>query len=177
MAIPLRHADRANITPITRTFFVTSSIAEKRNFLQSDRSARLFIDVVCHYRSEGRYRLYAFVVMPDHFHVIISVGPEITVERAVQFIKGGFAFRAGREFGFRPPVWQRGFSELRIYDSEHFGRVMEYVANNPTKRGLARSTSEYQYCSFYPGFELDDPPQGLKPRYSLLSTGTSKDVP
>jgi len=40
-------------------------------------------------------------VMTDHFHVLITVEGEMTIERAVQFIKGGFAFRAGKELGLR----------------------------------------------------------------------------
>jgi hypothetical protein len=45
MAIPLRRADPSHIAAALRTFFVTSSIAEKRSLLQSERSATLFIDV------------------------------------------------------------------------------------------------------------------------------------
>jgi len=177
MAIPLRRADPTHISPILRTFFVTSSIAEKRNLLQSDRSASLFIDVLYHYRAERKYLLHGFVVMPDHFHVLITLDSEISIERAVQFIKGGFAFRIGKVFRFRSPVWQRGFSEARIYDSKHFSSVLEYMAGNPIKRGLAQIGKQYPYCSLHPGFELDDLPQGLKPRQILLPTGTSKDVP
>jgi len=58
--------------------------------------------------------------MPDHFHVLITLGAEMTVEKAVQFIKGGFSFRAGRELGFRAPVWQKGFSEIRVNEREGF---------------------------------------------------------
>jgi hypothetical protein len=61
--------------------------------------------------------------MPDHFHLLITVGSVISVEKAVQFIKGGFAFRAGRELGFSAPVWQRGFSEIRVSDCEAFERI------------------------------------------------------
>jgi putative transposase len=105
MSIPLRRSNPAAIAAGLRTFFVTSSIAEKRNLLQSHRSAKLFIEVLHHYRDEHKYLLHDFVVMTDHFHVVITVEGEMTVERAVQFIKGGFAFRAGKELGFRAPVW------------------------------------------------------------------------
>jgi putative transposase len=177
MAIPLRHADPAHIAAGVRTFFVTSSIAGKRNLLQSDRSARLFIDVLYHYRSQDKYCLHAFVIMPDHFHVLITLGHEISVERAVQFIKGGFAFRSGKELGFRPPVWERGFSEVRIYGSEAFSQVRDYIEKNPVKRGLARSRYEFSYSSTQPSFELDEVPQGLKPSASECPVGTSEDVP
>jgi len=99
MAIPIRHSNSSHIVADARTFFVTSSIAEKRNLLQSDRSARLFIRVLYDYRAQGKFRLHEFVVMPDHFHLLLTVGGDLTIEQAVQFIKGGFAFRAGRDSG------------------------------------------------------------------------------
>jgi putative transposase len=172
MAIPLRRADPANITATARTFFVTSSTVGKRPLLQSDRAAKLFVDVLYHYRSECKYLLHDFVVMPDHVHLLITVGLEISIERAVQFIKGGFAFRAGRELGFRPPVWERGFSEVRVLDAEAFLHLREYVGENPVKERLAENWSEYPYCSSHSGFELDEMPQGLKPIANSFLAGT-----
>lgn len=178
MAIPHRQADPRNIAFGARTFFVTSSIAEKRNLLQSDRSARLFIDVLYHYRSEGKFLLHEFVAMPDHFHALITVGSRLSIERAVQFIKGGFAFRAGRELGFRPPVWQRGFSEVRVYESTAFERFREYISENPVKRGLARRAVEFAFSSASGRFEIDETPQELKPRNSKRPFGgTPEGVP
>jgi putative transposase len=163
MAIPLRHADPVNVIAGLRTFFVTSSIAGKRNLLQSDRAAKVFIVLLYSYREQRKYLLHEFVVMPDHFHTLITV-KDISIEHAVQFIKGGFAFRSGRELGFRPPVWERGFSESRVTDSDGAARVADYIVQNPVKRGLAGSPEEYAFCSAHPGYQLDELPQGLKPR-------------
>ena len=164
MAIPVRHSSPVNIAAPNRTFFVSSSIAGKRNLLQSRRSAQLFAEVIYHYRSQHKFLLHDFVIMPDHFHVLITLGQEISVERAVQFIKGGFAFRAGKELGFNPPVWQRGFSEVRIFDAAGFARVREYIAQNPVKLGLAITSARYEYSSASSEFDLDEIPQGLKPK-------------
>jgi putative transposase len=123
----------------------------------------LFIEVLYYYRSEHEYLLHEFVVMPDHFHLLITIGGDISSERAGQFIKGGFAFRAGKELGFRSPVWQREFSGVRIYDSQHLERVREYMAQNPVRMGLASNAAGYPYSSSRIGFELDAAPQGLKP--------------
>jgi putative transposase len=163
MAIPLRHPQIANIAASMRTFFVSSSIPGKRNLLQSHRSAKLFTDVIYHYRSQHKFLLHSFVVMPDHFHILMTLGREISVERAVQFVEGGFAFRAGKELGFRSPVWQRGFSEMRIFDAVGCARVREYIAENPVKLGVAITAAGYEYSSASGQFDLDDVPQGLKP--------------
>jgi putative transposase len=155
MAIPLRHADPANITAGLRTFFVTSSIAAKLNLLQSHRAAQLFIDVLYDYRAKRKYLLHGFVVMPDHIHLLITVTAEISIERAVQFIKAGFAFRAGKELGFIAPVWERGFSEVRICEPEAFARICEYIIQNPVRRGLVASPTDYPFSSSQVTFELD----------------------
>jgi REP-associated tyrosine transposase len=97
----------ASITASARTFFVTSSISGKRNLLQSNRSAELFVNVLYDYRKQKKFRLHEFVVMPDHFHILLTVESDSTIERVVQYIKGGFAFRAGRELGFHAPDGRR----------------------------------------------------------------------
>ena len=177
MAIPIRHSDPTHITANARTFFVTSSIAEKRSLLQSDRSARLFIDVLYEYRSQGKYSLHEFVAMPDHFHLLLTVGANITIEKAVQFLKGGFAFRAGRELGFRAPVWQRGFSEVRINTAEAYERTAEYIRNNPVRRHLVAETTQFPYSSAHPGVVLDSPPPGLKPNNNYSPSGMAEAMP
>jgi putative transposase len=96
MAIPARRADPSHVKAGARTFFVTSSAWGKRTLLQSDRAAELFLRVLYDYRAQGKLRLHDFVVMPDHFHLLLTVGSEMTIERAVQFIKGGFFFRQGK---------------------------------------------------------------------------------
>jgi putative transposase len=163
MSIPLRHADPRRTTAGARTFFVTSSISGKRNLLQSDRAVGLFVQVLYDYRSQRKFRLHEFVVMPDHFHALLTIECDSTVERAMQFIKGGFAFRAGRELGFRAPIWQKGFSEVRILDAAAFRQTTTYIRNNPVVRHLAKEASLYPYSSAHSGFELDPAPQGLKP--------------
>jgi putative transposase len=177
MAIPIRHASPENIAAGARTFFITSSTAAKRNLLQSERSAQLFIRVLHEYRTLRKFRLHEFVVMPDHFHVLITIDAGMTIERAVQFIKGGFAFRAGREFGMRPPVWQKGFYDVRVWNAEQFESLRTYIHNNPVKRGLVNETSLYPYSSAHSGLELDFVPQGLKPIHFADQVGKAEALP
>jgi len=177
MSIPIRHSYPASVIPSERTFFVTSSTWGRQRLLQSDRSAGLFIKILYEYRTQGKYQLHEFVVMPDHFHVLLTVGGQTTVERAVQFIKGGFAFRAGRELGLRAPVWQKGFSEARVQDEEPFMARRTYIRNNPVAALLAEEAEKYVYSSAYDNFELDAPPQRLKPVSLITPVGTAKAMP
>ena len=177
MSIPIRNAERSHVVSGERTSFVTSSTWGKTGLLQSARSARLLINVLYHYREQGKYRLHEFVIMPDHIHLLITVGAEMTVEKAVQLIKGGFAFRAGRELGFRAPVWQKGFSEIRVYEREAYLGMREYIHANPLKRFFVAAAADYPYSSVRPEFEMDPPAQRLKALPESAGSGIAKAMP
>ena len=98
------------------TYFVTASTYLKENLLQSERMVRLFLDVLQHYRTQGKYLLHEFVIMPNHFHLLITPGHDTTLERALQLIKGGFSFRAKKELGVRGEIWQKSFYDRRVRD-------------------------------------------------------------
>jgi putative transposase len=123
--------------------------------------ARLFLEVLQHYRLQNKYLLHEFVLMPDHFHLLIT--PTETRERALQLIKGGFSFRARKELGFVREIWQMSFYDRRVRDLEEYRAFREYIHMNPVKRRLVSVAPEYPYSSAHPGFDLDDIPQRLKP--------------
>ena len=93
-------------------YFITASTFRKQSILQSDRMAGLFVDVLLHYRARGKYLLHEFVMMPDHFHLLIT--PRESLERAMQLIKGGFSFRAKTELEFMHEIWQPSFYDRRV---------------------------------------------------------------
>lgn len=146
-------------------YFITASTFQKRNILQSDRMAGLCIDVLLHYRQQHKYLLHEFVVMPDHFHLLIS--PQESLERTMQLIKGGFSFRAKRELGFLYEIWQPSFYDWRVRDAEEYFGFREYIRRNAPKRGLAGRAEDYRHSSAWPGLVLDEAPQRLKPPQCL----------
>ncbi len=146
----------------TRTFFVTSNTWERRRLFRSERLARLLLDVFDSYRGEGYYLLHEFVVMPDHFHALISVAPRVMLEKAVQLIKGGFSYRARKELGFSGEIWQRGFSDEFVADAAGYEARRQYIRRNAVEAGLAREPEEYPYSSACPAFGLDPLPEHLR---------------
>ena len=78
-----------------------------RALLQSERNVMLFIDVLRSYVKAKKFQVHDFVVMPDHVHLLITVNGDMTIEKAVQFVKGGFSFRLKR----KQDMWERFGSE------------------------------------------------------------------
>ena len=123
------------------------------------------------------YLLHEFVVMPDHFHVLITLGSDTSVEKAAQLMKGGFAFRAGRELGLRGPVWQKGFSEIRVRSADDYLQFRDYIHQNPIRRFLSRDIVSFPYSSAHDSFELDQAPQRLKPHHRERVDGIAEAMP
>jgi putative transposase len=123
--------------------------------------AKLFLEVLSHYRSQEKYLLHEFVVMPDHFHLLLT--PVESLERSMQFIKGGFSYRARKELGFVHEIWQPSYYDRRVRNLQEFFSFREYIRHNPVKRGLGQSPEQYAYSSAMPGLALDKAPQRLKP--------------
>jgi putative transposase len=142
-------------------YFITASTFQKRNLLQSDRMRHLFLDVLFHYRLQGKYLLHDFALMSDHFHLLIT--PTVSLERAMQLIKGGFSFRARKELGFMHEIWQPSYYDRRVRDADEYLAFREYIRKNPVKKGMVLGAEEYPYSSAWPKFQLDGAPQRLKP--------------
>jgi putative transposase len=164
---------REHATSNGQTYFVTSSTPEKRSLFQVDRYAELFIKNLYDYRGKG-YLLHEFVLMRNHFHLLIT--PTGTLEKAVQFIKGGFSYKAKKEWGTNTEFWQKGFDDHRIRDAQDYRIHQLYIHNNPVKKGYCAKPVEYAYSSARAGYELDIAPQRLKP-FVMTTGGAAEAAP
>jgi putative transposase len=153
---------------------ITSATWGRRKLFGRDPWARLVIDTFYHYRGSA-YLLHEFIVMPDHIHVLLT--PRTSLEKAVQFIKGGFSYRARKELGSNMEVWQKGFSDHRIRDAGDYLRHTAYIRENPVRKHLCERVEEFAYSSARADFELDPIPQGLKPESLGEPDGASKAAP
>jgi putative transposase len=155
-----------------RTFFATTVTAERRRIIQSARMVLLLLDVLRVNREKGRFQLHEFVIMPDHLHLMLTPAPDVSIEKAMQFIKGGFSFRAKRELGYQFEVWERSFSERRIKDAEEYERFRNYILENPVRARLVQEPEEYEFSSATRIIVLDSRPPWLKPlQWSASSQG------
>jgi len=118
----------------TSVFFITAQTFEKRFYLQSDRMSQLLLDVLLKYREKKEYLIHEFVIMLNHFHLLIT--PMRTLGRAMQCIKGGFSYRVKREMSFSPTFWQTSFYDRRVRDAEEYRQFRKYIYLNPLRKHL-----------------------------------------
>jgi putative transposase len=136
---------------------VTAVTAERRSLFQVTAKAELLEQTILDYRTQGKFLLHSFVIMPDHFHALITPAPDISLEKAMQYIKGGFSFRLKSKFD----VWMRSFNESQISTQEKFLSCARYIEENPVRRGLVATPDAYCFSSAFRG-RLDAMPVHLQ---------------
>src|SRR5579872_2791328 len=85
--------------------------------------------------------------MRNHLHATLTPAPDVSLEKAMQFIKGGFSYRAKKELSFNFDIWQKGNKEHRINDADDYQNHVEYIWNNPVRAKIVAFPEDFPYSS------------------------------
>jgi REP element-mobilizing transposase RayT len=113
--------------------------------LRDPRIAELVQDNLWHHDGV-KYRLLAWVVMPNHVHALIEVW-QVLLSRILQSWKGYTSKEANRILGREGTFWEDDYFDRYIRDEEHLRRVVHYIENNPVKARLVGSAEEWRWSS------------------------------
>jgi len=120
------------------------------DFLRQPEIAELVVKAIHDGEAKfGRYELHAYVVMPNHAHLLVT--PHVTARHWLGPLKGFTAHEANRLIGRTGPFWQDESYDRLVRNRDEFRRIWNYIEKNPVKAGLAASPEEYPYSSATPG--------------------------
>ncbi len=135
-----------------RTFFVTASTWGRRSIFRSDRLAQLYLRTLDEYRRAGKFLLHEFVLMPDHFHLLVGLKPDSALSELVGKIKSGSAgFINKQRWVAGRFEWQSGFGAFS-YSHSQLGTVIRYIQNQ--EKHHARQTFQDEYRSLLERFQV-----------------------
>jgi putative transposase len=115
------------------------------------------------------YGLHAYVVMPNHVHVLLT--PFVPLPVLTKSLKNITARRANTLLQrASAPFWQDETYDRQVRDSQEFIRIQLYIENNPVKAGLADSPEIYQWSSAVSRIHQDtNPSHNQLKKYSNLN--------
>ena len=111
--------------------------------LRRPEIARLVIANWLHFDTD-RYQLLAWVVMPNHVHVMVDIRRGHPLSRIVHAWKSFTGKAIARMTGQRR-IWQPDYWDRVIRSERHFGAAVDYIVENPVKAGLVRSADEWPW--------------------------------
>ncbi len=123
------------------TYFVTMTLKDKRP-LFSGQATQLVFNELQYYRQRHEVKLYAYVIMPEHVHVVIRPIPPLILPRWVRRFKTyvAHALKLGA-------IWLPDYWSEYIWDEKLLTQKIEYVHRNPIRRGLVNVVGDYKWSS------------------------------
>ena len=150
-------------------YFVTTSATQHRHLFKRCLVKRLIVDALDCMRLRERFKLYAFVIMPNHVHVIIQCRAEDPLADVVRDLKKHTADRLVRQYRAegnqaalsflasavtqpakqRYKVWEDGYNAKDVFSPEFLRQKMVYVHNNPCQAhwSLVEQPEKYVWSS------------------------------
>jgi putative transposase len=165
-------------------YFVTATLLHWHPLFKERAYARIVLDSLDWHRRNGKWALYAYVLMPNHLHAILMPLGDATISGVLQSfgsftahailarLREGerrevlalFAHRQSRDAAKRHQIWYP-IQAKNVFSPEFLREKLEYIHNNPVARQwrLADVRADYTYSSacFYdrsatPVVEVDD---------------------
>lgn len=134
-----------------QSHFLTFSCYHRLPLLAELRMEEPFLVALEQVRRRFGMRVYGYVVMPEHVHLLVSEPEDNLLGKAMQLLKTKVAVEARRR-GRRPadgsPLWQARYFDHNVRNDAGFVTQLRYIHCNPVKRGLCRTPEEWLWSSF-----------------------------
>ena len=145
--------------------YLTFSTFRSMKFFRDNHLCEMFLVALGNTRIKHQFNLIAYVIMPDHVHLLIQEGENSSVSAMLSALKRGFAYRANRHIECKYPqwssrmqvsvgdrvvqrFWQKGGGYDRAVTNEKlFREMLDYIHLNPVRAGLARTAESYLWSS------------------------------
>lgn len=115
-------------------------------WLRQPAIAALVADEIKRGAADGGYALHAWVIMPNHVHVLIT--PEKPLKRITQVLKGRTAREANKMLGLRGfAFWEDESWDRWVRSDQEFRRIVRYIEWNPVAAGLSNTPAEWPWSS------------------------------
>ncbi len=94
-----------------------------------------------------RYKLFSWVIMPNHVHVLLRPMENMTLSDIMHSMKSYTANRANKVLKRTGKFWSSEYFDRYMRDYDHFEKTVAYIHNNPVKAGLCEKTSDWRFSS------------------------------
>jgi REP element-mobilizing transposase RayT len=137
-------------------YFVTTVVKDRKRLLPDPVICSLVIEDLNFYRKKFDFGLHAYVIMPDHLHLLLSLKENGNISKIMHDFKSHTAQEINKIIKRSGAFWQEGFYDHIIRDERDFKKRIDYIHKNPLTAGLVSEISDHPYSSFKNYYLEDD---------------------
>lgn len=146
---------------------------DRQAVFPDDGDREAFLDVLSRVVRSTRWRLHAYVLMPNHYHLLVET-PEPNLSSGMRQLNGIYTQRTNIRHGRTGHLLQGRFKGILVERESHLLELCRYVVLNPVRAGLAPSASDWPWSSFRATAGLAPAPHWLDTRWTLEQFASSR---
>ena len=143
----MRHHRLPRVDLPGHTYFVTCSVDRRRRLLAYARRAEALIALYAEARDRGDIALHGYVIMPNHYHVMLTLRAAPSVSNVVRRAHSALSRMIRREVATEGRIWQRRFYDHVVRDERDWHEKLTYMHQNPVASGVVGDAREYPWSS------------------------------
>jgi len=137
--------------------YVTFTCYHRAPYLGTASARDLFEATLERVRRWYGFRIHAYVVMPEHVHLLVSEPERSTLAVVIQMLKqivsrkihqDGARLPLSQERGIGSPFWQRRYYDFNLWSKKKLEEKVHYIHQNPVRRGLVARPEDWKWSSF-----------------------------
>jgi putative transposase len=125
--------------------FITFSCYHRLPYLEDPTSKDTLEQVIEKTRSSYQLTIYAYVIMPEHVHLLANEPSKLSLASFLRVLKGESSKLLK---GARAKFWQTRYYDFNTFTTGKFVEKVRYIHRNPVTRGLVERPEEYRWSSF-----------------------------
>ncbi len=125
--------------------FITFSCYRRLALLNSDRAKRTFEFELERVSRWYKFYVFGYVIMPEHFHLLVSEPPDDDLRSAIQMLKQHVSRKLPHD---TESLWEKRYHDFNVHTDRKWREKLRYIHRNPVVRGLVESPEDWSWSSF-----------------------------
>lgn len=117
--------------------------------LEADEDKKAFLETLDKYKKRFEFKLYGFVLMDNHAHLIIETTSQSNISRVMQAITLSYSQKFRNKYRYTGYVWQGRFKSSIISDEGYIVECTNYIHNNPVRANIVNEAKDYPWSSYH----------------------------
>lgn len=129
-------------------YFITATTYHRQALFVSEPAAKLLFQKIQRAIATVHGRLDAWVIMPDHYHLLLHLQEGATMSKLMNTVHGRVSYQLNRRDAQRGRKLFQNYWDRYVRDETDYWHTVNYIHWNPVKQGLARTMGDYPWSSY-----------------------------
>ena len=134
---------KGRISETGRIYLITCVTHQRIDVFSQWNCGRLLVTVLM--KEQHRAETLAYVIMPDHFHWLIQLTEDASLNRIMRTVKSISSRHINRRLNRSGRLWQAGYHDHALRKTEDMVATARYVVANPLRAGLVQHIGDYPF--------------------------------